>query len=33
VDDRSQGARLAGLQELVRYRGTDYDWRKFEARL
>jgi pimeloyl-ACP methyl ester carboxylesterase len=33
VPDRSQGARLAELQELVRYWGTDYDWRKAEARL
>jgi pimeloyl-ACP methyl ester carboxylesterase len=33
VDDRSQGVQLAKLQELVRYWGTDYDWRKVEARL
>jgi pimeloyl-ACP methyl ester carboxylesterase len=33
VPDRSQGARLAELQELVRYWGTDYDWRKAEAQL
>ncbi len=33
VDDRSQGAPLAKLQELVRYWGTGYDWRKAEARL
>jgi pimeloyl-ACP methyl ester carboxylesterase len=33
VSDRSQGARLAELQELVRYWGTGYDWRKAEARL
>jgi pimeloyl-ACP methyl ester carboxylesterase len=33
VDDRSQGAQLAKLQELVRYWGTDYDWRKAEAKL
>jgi pimeloyl-ACP methyl ester carboxylesterase len=31
--DRSQGAQLAQLQELVRYWGSDYDWRKVEARL
>ena len=31
VDDRSQGAQLAKLQELVRYWGTDYDWRKVEG--
>jgi len=28
VDDRSQGAQLAKLQELVRYWRTGYDWRK-----
>jgi pimeloyl-ACP methyl ester carboxylesterase len=33
VDDGSQGTPLAKLQELVRYWGTDYDWRRFEARL
>src|SRR5687768_375995 len=33
VPDRSQGAKLAELQELVRYWGTDYDWRKAEAQL
>ena len=33
VTDRSQGANLADLQELVRYWGTGYDWRKCEARL
>ena len=33
VDDQSQGAQLAKLQALVRYWGTDYDWRKVEARL
>src|SRR5690349_11907236 len=33
VDDQSQGAQLAKLQELVRYWGTTYDWRKTEARL
>ena len=33
VTDRSQGAHLAKIQELVRYWGTDYDWRKVEARL
>jgi pimeloyl-ACP methyl ester carboxylesterase len=33
VDDRSQGAPLAKLQELVRYWGTGYDWRKAEAKL
>ena len=30
---RSQGPQLAKLQELIRYWGTDYDWRKVEARL
>ena len=33
VPDRSQGARLAELQELVRYWGGDYDWRRAEAQL
>ena len=33
VTDRSQGVQLAKLQELVRYWGTDYDWRKVEAKL
>src|SRR5262245_7141804 len=33
VSDRSQGPQLANLQELVRYWGTGYDWRKAEARL
>src|SRR5512138_2351000 len=30
VADQSQGAQLAKLQELVRYWGADYDWRKIE---
>jgi pimeloyl-ACP methyl ester carboxylesterase len=33
VNDQSQGVQLAKLQELVRYWGTDYDWRKAEAKL
>jgi pimeloyl-ACP methyl ester carboxylesterase len=33
VADRSQGTQLAELQKLVSYWGTDYDWRKVEARL
>jgi pimeloyl-ACP methyl ester carboxylesterase len=33
VGDRSQGVQLASIQELVRYWGTDYDWRKAQARL
>ena len=33
VDNDSQGAQLARLQELVRYWGTNYDWRKAEAKL
>ncbi len=33
VNDRSQGAQLADLKELVRYWGTDYDWRRAEAQL
>jgi pimeloyl-ACP methyl ester carboxylesterase len=33
VADRSQGPQLSQLQELVRYWGGDYDWRKAEAKL
>jgi pimeloyl-ACP methyl ester carboxylesterase len=33
VNDQSQGVPLAKLQALVRYWGTDYDWRKMEAKL
>jgi pimeloyl-ACP methyl ester carboxylesterase len=33
VGDRSQGTQLANLQQLVRYWGSGYDWRKAEARL
>ena len=33
VMDGSQGNQLGKLQEIVRYWGTDYDWRKVEARL
>src|SRR4051812_28111253 len=33
VADESQGPQLAKLRELVRYWGTDYDWRKGEAKL
>ena len=33
VADSSQGVQLATMQELARYWGTDYDWRKVEARL
>jgi len=33
VDDRSQGVQLAKIQELMRYWGSDYDWRKAEAKL
>ena len=33
VSNRSQGAQLEQLQALVRYWGTDYDWRKAEAQL
>jgi pimeloyl-ACP methyl ester carboxylesterase len=33
VSDRTQGVQLAKVQGLVRYWGTDYDWRKVEARL
>jgi pimeloyl-ACP methyl ester carboxylesterase len=33
VGDRSQGVQLADIQELVRYWGADYDWRKVETKL
>src|SRR5580658_9953902 len=33
VTDQSQGVQLASLQELARYWGTDYDWRKCEPKL
>jgi pimeloyl-ACP methyl ester carboxylesterase len=33
VADQSQGVQLAKLQELVRYWGKDYDWRKGEGKL
>ena len=33
VADGSQGAQIAQLQDLVRYWGTKYDWRKAEAQL
>jgi pimeloyl-ACP methyl ester carboxylesterase len=33
VADRSQGAQLANLQELLRYWGTTYNWRKVESKL
>src|SRR5687768_1081419 len=33
VDDQSQGIRLAKLKPLVEYWGTDYDWRRAEAKL
>ena len=33
VADQSQGVPLATMRELARYWGTDYDWRKVEARL
>jgi pimeloyl-ACP methyl ester carboxylesterase len=33
VDDQSQGVQLATIQELVRYWGTEYDFRRLEARL
>ena len=33
VADESQGAQLDKLRTLVRYWGTDYDWRKAEAKL
>ncbi len=33
VNDGSQGVQLATIQKLARYWGTDYDWRKCEAKL
>ncbi|MBD2124631.1 epoxide hydrolase [Trichocoleus sp. FACHB-262] len=33
VTDQSQGVQLATMQELIRYWGTEYDWRKAEAKL
>ena len=33
VADASQGVQLATMQNLARYWGTDYDWRKCEAKL
>jgi pimeloyl-ACP methyl ester carboxylesterase len=33
VADGTQGVQLATMQELVRYWGTEYDFRRFEARL
>ncbi len=33
VMDSSQGVQLATIQKLAKYWGTDYDWRKVEARL
>jgi pimeloyl-ACP methyl ester carboxylesterase len=33
VEDESQGVPLATIQQLARYWGTDYDWRRCEAKL
>jgi len=33
VSDQSQGAKLEQMEKLVRHWGSDYDWRKAEARL
>ena len=33
VTDQSQGVQLAKIQPLIQYWGTDYDWRKAEAKL
>src|SRR5262245_23622082 len=33
VSDKSQGVPLSTIQELVRYWGTEYDWRRVEAQL
>ena len=33
MNDETQGVQFATTQKLARYWGTDYDWRKVEARL
>ncbi|MDB5087889.1 MAG: alpha/beta fold hydrolase, partial [Mucilaginibacter sp.] len=33
VTDQTQGVKLEQIQNLVKYWGTDYDWRKAEAKL
>src|SRR5213594_3909434 len=33
VTDASQGVQLATIQRLARYWGTEYDWRKIEAKM
>lgn len=33
VPDRSQGGQLANMQAIVKYWGSDYDWRRVEAKL
>src|SRR5438128_1874568 len=33
VNDQSQGVKLEKIQQLVLYWGTQYDWRKAEAKL
>jgi short-subunit dehydrogenase len=33
VSDQSQGVQLAKIQPLIRYWGTEYDWRKAESKL
>jgi Epoxide hydrolase N terminus len=33
VEDESQGAQLATMQQLARYWGTGYDWRRCEVKL
>ena len=33
VPDQTQGVQLATAQKLARYWGSDYDWRKCEAKL
>jgi hypothetical protein len=33
VTDASQSVQLSRVRQLARYWGTEYDWRKFEARL
>lgn len=33
VPDQSQGTQLKTMKELARYRASEYDWRKVEAKL
>ncbi|HLA73735.1 MAG TPA: epoxide hydrolase N-terminal domain-containing protein, partial [Steroidobacteraceae bacterium] len=33
VSDEAEGVQLATMQNLARYWGTEYDWRKIEAKI